>query len=104
MLLHQVLHYAPEPERALAEAARVLRDGGRIAIVDFAAHTREELRERFQHVRLGFADSQMRDLLRQAGFVPTQPVTLEGNQLEVKVWLGRQSSRSPAKRSKDDAR
>ena len=104
VLLHQVLHYAPEPERALAEAARVLRDGGRIAIVDFAAHTREELRERFQHVRLGFADSQMRDLLRQAGFVPTQPVTLEGSQLEVKVWLGRQSSRSPAKRSKDDAR
>ncbi|NNC60185.1 MAG: metalloregulator ArsR/SmtB family transcription factor [Erythrobacter sp.] len=104
VLLHQVLHYAPEPERALAEAARVLKDGGRIAIVDFAAHTHEELRERFQHVRLGFSDSQMRELLRHAGFVPSQAVTLEGSQLEVKVWIGRQFSRSPAKRSKEAAR
>ena len=100
VLLHQVLHFTAEPERALAEAARVLRTGGRIAIVDFAAHTHEELRERFQHVRLGFADKQMRELLQQAGFTPARPVALDGGELVVKVWLGTritQSSPTPIK-------
>ena len=68
VLLHQVLHFAPNPDLALAEAARVTRAGGRIAIVDFASHDREELRSRHQHVRLGFTDPQMKGLLQRAGF------------------------------------
>ena len=88
VLLHQVLHFAAAPERALAEAARVLKPLGRIAIVDFAAHGREDLRERFQHVRLGFSDAQMREMLNAAGFTPAVPVALDGAELVVKVWLG----------------
>ncbi|HEX4846752.1 MAG TPA: metalloregulator ArsR/SmtB family transcription factor, partial [Novosphingobium sp.] len=59
VVFHQVLHYAQEPEHALAEAARVCREGGTIAIVDFAAHDREELRSQHAHARLGFSDEQM---------------------------------------------
>ena len=44
--IHQVLHYLDEPARALVEAARVLKPGGRLMIVDFAPHELEELRER----------------------------------------------------------
>lgn len=88
VLLHQVLHFAQDPALALAEAARVTRANGRIAIVDFAAHTKEELRDRYQHARLGFTDAQMRELLENAGFAPTQPVSLEGAELVVKIWLG----------------
>ena len=87
VILHQVLHFATDPAPALAEAARVLRGEGRIAIIDFAAHQREELRDRHQHARLGFTDRQMADLLRGADFVASAPVALEGGDLTVKIWL-----------------
>ena len=56
VILHQVLHYAQNPAAAVAEAARLLAPGGRLLIVDFAPHEREELRSRDAHARLGFAD------------------------------------------------
>lgn len=101
VLLHQVLHFAADPFPALAEAARVIRKGGRIAIVDFAAHQREELRDRHQHARLGFSDRQMAELLRDAGFAASTPIALEGGDLTVKIWLGtrRAGSASPASAS-----
>lgn len=88
VLFHQVLHYAQAPEQALAEAARVTRSGGRIAIVDFAAHDREELRTQHAHARLGFTDEQMLALLGEAGFAPGVPIALAGKQLTVKIWTG----------------
>ncbi len=92
VLLHQVLHFAADPAIALAEAARVTRPGGRIAIVDFAAHDHEELRIRHQHARLGFTDQQMQTLLRRAGFTPAAPVALDGGELVVKIWIGQRAS------------
>jgi ArsR family transcriptional regulator len=89
VLLHQVLHFATDPAPALAEAARVLRVGGRIAIVDFANHDHEELRDRHLHARLGFSDRQMADLLRSAGFTVSPPLALEGGELIVKIWIGK---------------
>lgn len=97
VLFHQVLHYAQEPQTVLAEAARVTHEGGRIAVVDLAAHDREELRERHAHARLGFSDEQMLVLLTDAGFEPETPTALAGNPLTVKIWTGRRASgRAPA--------
>jgi ubiquinone/menaquinone biosynthesis C-methylase UbiE/DNA-binding transcriptional ArsR family regulator len=89
VLFHQVLHYAQEPEAALAEAARVTRPGGRIAVVDFAAHDREDLRARHAHARLGFSDEQMLALLSEAGYAAQPAVALPGKPLTVKIWTGR---------------
>ena len=88
LTFHQVLHYAQEPERVLAEAARVTRPGGQIAVIDFAAHDREELRERHAHARLGFSDEQMLALLSDAGFAAQPAVALPGRELTVKIWAG----------------
>lgn len=91
VLFHQVLHYAQEPELVLAEAARVTREGGRVAIVDFAAHDREELRERHAHARLGFTDEQMIGFLADAGFASEAVRALPGQPLTVKIWTARKS-------------
>jgi ArsR family transcriptional regulator len=89
VLFHQVLHYAQAPEIVLAEAARVTRPGGTLAVVDFAAHDREELRTAHAHARLGFTDEQMLGLLSDAGFVPAAPIALPGQPLTVKIWTAR---------------
>ena len=87
VLFHQVLHFAPSPATPLQEAARVTRPGGRIAIVDFAPHAHEELRDKHAHTRLGFADAQMRELLDEAGFVSTQTVSLDDGELGIRIWV-----------------
>lgn len=95
VLFHQVLHFAQDPAAVLREAARVTRTGGRIAIVDFAAHQREELRERHAHARLGFEDRQMERLFKQAGFALADTTTLDDGELVVKIWIG--TRRAPAR-------
>lgn len=88
VLFHQVLHYALAPQAVLAEAARVTAPGGRIVIVDFAAHDREELRAVHAHARLGFSDAQIAALLAGAGFIPSEDRALAGRELIVKIWTG----------------
>jgi len=93
VLLHQVLHFAQHPEIVLQEAGRVTRLGGRIAIIDFAAHDREELRVRHAHARLGFSDRQIRKMLREAGYSCAAPVELDGGELVVRIWVGRRKGK-----------
>jgi ArsR family transcriptional regulator len=84
--IHQVLHYAAEPAAVVAEAARVLRPGGSLAIVDFAPHDLEALRDQHAHRRLGFADAEVAGWLSTAGLVPGEIIRLPGKPLTVVVW------------------
>lgn len=96
--IHQVLHYLDEPATALAEAARVLAPGGILAIVDFAPHQLEYLRDQHAHRRLGFTDHEVDRWMRAAGLggmtrKALHPQTLEQGEshLTVKIWTGRQA-------------
>jgi len=64
----QSLHHAPHPERAIAEARRILRPGGRIAILDLLRHQFEEARELYADVWLGFTEYELQSFLKKAGF------------------------------------
>jgi len=89
---HQVLHFASDPAAAIAESARVLRPGAGLAVVDFAPHGLEFLREEHAHRRLGFSDAEVVEWCEAAHLVPDNPVRLEGDPLTVVIWTAAKTS------------
>ena len=91
--IHQVLHFLDDPQRALAEASRALKPGGRLLIVDFAPHDLEKLREEHAHRRLGIASELMTGWLQRIGLqldrldVLPPPWRADGQGLTVSLWL-----------------
>ena len=64
----QSLHHAIHPERAILDANRILKPGGRIAILDLLRHNFEEARELYADVWLGFTEVELRRFLKEGGF------------------------------------
>ena len=102
VVVHQVLHYLGDPAAAVREAGRLVAEGGRLLIVDFAPHTLEFLREQHQHRRLGFAEAEMERWLQEAGLANVHADALpplRGEGLTVKIWTAervRHAQRSAA--------
>jgi ubiquinone/menaquinone biosynthesis C-methylase UbiE/DNA-binding transcriptional ArsR family regulator len=67
-LFSQSLHHALHPERAVAEAWRILKPGGRVAILDLVQHRFAEARELYADVWLGFSEVELELMLGKAGF------------------------------------
>ena len=108
VLIHQVLHFLDDGGRAIAEAARVLRPGGRLLVIDFAPHDLEFLRDEHAHRRLGFAPETVSQWLKAPGLdvvlqqtLAPEPVS-EGK-IAVSLWLGRDTRRAIAEPSVADA-
>jgi ArsR family transcriptional regulator len=53
-LLFLVLHYVTDPARVISEAARALKPGGRLLVLDMMPHDRQDLRQTMGHLWQGF--------------------------------------------------
>jgi ubiquinone/menaquinone biosynthesis C-methylase UbiE/DNA-binding transcriptional ArsR family regulator len=89
-VMQMVLHYAEDPPGALAEAARVLRPGGRLIVIDLAHHDRNDLVTKLAHRWPGFSDAAMRALLEDAGMQQGKSLPIDivsPPPLTVRIWL-----------------
>ncbi|MBM3771845.1 MAG: metalloregulator ArsR/SmtB family transcription factor [Acidimicrobiia bacterium] len=82
-LLSQALHHSGRPEKAIAEAARITRPGGRVLILDLREHQEEWVRTTLGDRALGFRDTALRDLLVSTGL------------LDIKVAVGARKAGDP---------
>jgi ArsR family transcriptional regulator len=103
-LFHQVLHYLDDPQAAVAEAARVLKPGGRILIVDFAPHDLEFLRSELAHRRLGFSDKEVQGWFEALNLKPVDSVAIAphtggSGKLIVKIWVAATAARAHHKKA-----
>jgi len=89
VVMSQVLHHAAEPSRAIDEMARVLKVGGRFALLDLLAHDQEWTRERLGDLWLGFRPEQLVQWLTSAGLTITYTTALPVDEgLPVLLYCG----------------
>ena len=93
VVLMHALTYAARPAVAVAEAARVLRPGGRLLLSSLARHEHRVAVEAYGHVNLGFTDKELRRFMEKAGLeiATTETVTREKRppHFEVIALIGR---------------
>ena len=66
-MLFNILTQAKTPARVLSEAARVLRDGGNLALVTLAPHDHADVSATYRDIHSGFSTPQLRRMLQKAG-------------------------------------
>ncbi|MEL7130437.1 MAG: metalloregulator ArsR/SmtB family transcription factor [Pseudomonadota bacterium] len=93
VIIHQVLHYIDDPKPVIREAARILKPGGQLLVVDFAPHSLEFLRDEHGHRRLGIRENAIDEWFSSTGLRGLKPLRFRAPDslsegLEVRIWSG----------------
>jgi ubiquinone/menaquinone biosynthesis C-methylase UbiE len=96
-VMQMVLHYAEDPDGAIAEAARVLRPGGRLLVIDLLAHKRQDTVRRFAHRWPGFGRDAVEQMLAANGLRPGSMLTIKAA-LPVAIWPAERTAAVAAKK------
>jgi ArsR family transcriptional regulator len=96
VMLSQALHHAERPQKAIAEAARVVAPGGTLLVLDLRSHDQAWVRDQLADRWLGFDDDQLRRWLEETGLEAVRVsvgARLRGDPFTVVVASGRQRAR-----------
>ena len=86
-VLSQALHHAAQPEKALAEAARILRPEGQLLIFDLVSHTHEWVRDQWADQWLGFDFEALVTMLTDCGLEVIYQRRIEGSAPDLPVLI-----------------
>jgi SAM-dependent methyltransferase len=95
VLMARVLHHAARPHEALIAAARLLRGGGHLVVVDYLPHDDEAMRDQGD-VWLGFEPAKLRAWSDAAGLdaITAAPLAIASARPALQLSVGRKPTRT----------